>query len=131
MDAERQLYEVNEKRKASEPLASEARYEDESRKRLGRIIDKKIMTSFIGAVAKFEEFFGHLWGHGLSLDQELSESENRNLELWNECRNEVLNNGNSQKRALQTELLLYTIKMNRCRARLLPKPLTKKDEENG
>ncbi len=129
MDAEKQLREVTESRRLSEPKASEARYEEESRKRLGRIVDKKVMTAFIGAVAKFEEFFGHLWGLGLLPEQELSESENRFLEIWNECRNEVLNNGNNQKRSLQAELLLYTIKLNRFHAKL--SPTIKRDEENG
>ena len=51
---------------------NEEKYLEASRKRLSAIIEKKIRTSFIGAIAAFEEVLGELWGVGLD-EEDLSE----------------------------------------------------------
>ena len=42
---------------------SQQRYLDESKRRLGKIVETKLKTSFIGALSQFEQEFGFLWGH--------------------------------------------------------------------
>jgi len=82
------------------------RYGDGSRRRLQKILEKKLTTSFIGALARFEALFGSLWGHGKD-ESELTENELAWRDLWVEARTEVLNNGNNQIRAIQQELQQY------------------------
>ncbi len=84
------------------------RYQEASLLRLQRIIEKKMTTTFIGALARFETYFGQLWGHRRDRG-ELSEQELAWRELWEQCRTEVLNNGNNQLRAVEAELALYTV----------------------
>lgn len=52
---------------------------------------KRFQTTMIGALARFEESFGHIW-----------ENENDNNPVWDHweyTRNSILNNGNKQARA--------------------------------
>jgi hypothetical protein len=60
-------------------------------------IKKKILTATIGSLARFEKFFGHLWGHG---KEHISANEEQMLDLWEEARYEILNLGNQQIRAI-------------------------------
>ena len=46
---------------------SESKYKDSSKRRLSNILKKKFDTTIIGSLAAFEERFGELWGHGLSM----------------------------------------------------------------
>lgn len=85
-------------------------YED-SKLRLLQIIEQKMNTSFIGALAKFEKYFGWLWGHG-KLYQELSDQERRFRSAWRQARMEVLDNGNDQMRAISQEADRYTMRWN-------------------
>ena len=90
-------------------VESVRKLQESSRRRLSSIIKKKLQTSFIGAIAKVEQYIGsQLWGHGKEED-ELTERERRWLEIWNECRTEILDNGNAQIRALESEVQQYTI----------------------
>ena len=63
-------------------------------------IEKRLKTTMIGSIAKFEEFFGHLW-----------EDENPNIDhyykLWEQARTSILNNGNNQIRLALNELSDY------------------------
>ena len=72
-------------------------YKKLSKKRLNTIIKKKIMTSLIGSLSRFEKYF--------RVDGESKE--------WQDCRNEILTNGNNQIRALEKELEEYDIVWNR------------------
>lgn len=111
MELEEQLARVYAGRK-SEAAGSAARYRDASRQRLRRIMVRKTTTSFIGAVAAFEKHFGHLWGHGKHLSL-LSADEAAWRMLWEACRNDVLNNGNNQVRAVESEVAQYEVTWNR------------------
>ena len=111
------------RKKASE--ANKQRYSDDSKKRLMKIAEKKMKTSFVGAIAEFEKKFGFLWGFNndrdytkdeLWLKEKLSElgmTESIFQEWWNEARTNVLHNGNNQLRALEQEIAQYTIKWDR------------------
>ena len=91
---------------------SDARYKDNSKRRLSNILKKKFDTTIIGSLAAFEETFGELWGHGLSVE-DLDEDQRYWRELWMETRSKVLDNGNANLRAAQNEISQYTLSWNR------------------
>lgn len=103
--------EITNRRKSEEPQRKQ-RYDEDSKKQLQRIARKKITTAFIGALAKFEAYFGHLWGQELP-DSECTENQLKWRDFWEQCRTEVLDNGNHQSRAFESELQQYTVKWNR------------------
>src|SRR5688572_14088527 len=74
---------------------------ESSKRQLELIIDKKLQTSFIGAISAIEEEFGALWGDG---KRELTQEEKKWLDKWNRVRNRILNNGNNQIRGIRNEL---------------------------
>lgn len=92
--------------------AREERYMEQSRRRLDKIVSTKVRTAFIGALAAFEEEFGFLWGQDTPEDQ-LTEEQANMRELWIRARTNVLNNGNTQLRAVRNEIANQTIKWNR------------------
>lgn len=59
-------------------------------------IEKRIQTTMIGALAKFEENFGHLWG--IDKNDDLTDKELYFNNLWEKTRVAILNNGNNQLR---------------------------------
>ena len=89
--------------------ANDQRYEAHSQENLKRHIKTKFKTTMIGALSKFEETFGELWGHGKN-DSELSEQELDNKKKWDLVRTEILNNGNDQLRAALNEIGEYTVR---------------------
>jgi hypothetical protein len=94
-------------------------YEKSSGDRLARILAKKLNTSFIGAISRFEQFFGHLWGHGQS-EADCTPEQLMTRETWEKCRREILDNGNQQKRAVAQELQMYDVTWNRYETVLRP-----------
>ncbi len=88
------------------------KYKENSKKRLINILEKKFQTTMIGALAKFEESFGEMWGHGLDYD-ELNSIEKKYSQIWEMVRTEILNNGNAQFRATLNELEQYDVHWNR------------------
>lgn len=105
----------------------EQRLLDESHKRLDKIVCTKVRTAFIGALAAFEDQFGFLWGHGLE-EQSLSQKQRDMRELWERARIDVLNNGNTQLRALRNEISNHIVKWNRHHIQFVVKPKEKNDE---
>jgi hypothetical protein len=85
-------------------------YKDLSKQRLCKIMKKKITTSLIGSLARFEKFFGSNWGHEV---ENPTEQQILYKKLWELCRNEILTHGNNQLRALEKELQEYDINWNR------------------
>lgn len=94
--------------------ANNERYEQHSKETLKRHIKTKLNTTMIGALAKFEDMFGHLWGDKLHED-ELTNEQLEFRRAWNIVRTEILNNGNNQLRALFAEIEQYTIRYNKMR----------------
>lgn len=72
-------------------------YKEKSKERLLKIVEQKIQTSFIGALAEIEKRFPELV----------------NDDRWGDTRNAILTNGNAQKRAIRQELEQYDVKWNR------------------
>jgi hypothetical protein len=79
-----------------------------SKRRLKNITDRKFKTCFIYPLAEFEAVFGSIWGHGLS-EEELNTEQKMNKAKWDRVRMNILNKGNAQRRALQTEIDLYDV----------------------
>lgn len=117
-DLHNKMMDVSIRRKKDEGHAQE-RYRVSSRQRLMRILQKKFKTSFIGALAQFEKRFGHLWGHGKQ-ESECSPNELLAREAWEQCRTDVLNNGNHQLRAVEQELSQYDVTWQRYQATMTP-----------
>lgn len=66
-------------------------------KMLENIITKRFQTTMIGALYEFEENFGYLWG--LDKDEkDLTEQQFKFRLIWEDTRNQILNNGNNQLR---------------------------------
>lgn len=107
---------------------NEEKYKSDSKKRLAKIADTKVRTVFIGALAKFEEKFGFLWGYGQ--EAPLTPEQEELKELWIQCRTEVLNHGNNQRRALLNEIENQTVSWNRHHMSLPVKPLKSSEEGN-
>jgi hypothetical protein len=87
-------------------------YKDNSKRRLANIIKKKFNTTIIGSLAAFEDQFGELWGHGLDL-RDLDSDQRYWRDIWMETRAKILDNGNANLRASESELSQYTISWNR------------------
>lgn len=80
-----------------------------TKERLIELIEKKIMTTCIGAISRFEENFGEYWGHNqLRIDDEQSE----NREIWSELRTSLLDLAHSQIRAIRKDIDIYTVDFN-------------------
>lgn len=92
--------------------ANDQRYEAHSKDNLKRNVTTKFKTTMIGALVRFEETFGNLWGHGKQ-DHELTREEAQNRKKWNFIRTEILNNGNNQLRSALMEIDQHTVKYNK------------------
>lgn len=71
-----------------------------------KIVDsgqKRIQTTMIGALDKFEKNFGYLWGH--YKEGELTEQEEKFADLWDFTRNQILNQGNTQMRHFNEDII--------------------------
>ena len=102
--------------------AKEQKYLELSRQRLDKLVSQKIRTAFIGALAAFEDNYGFLWGKD-KCEDELTQAEQDMGILWEQTRTKILNNGNAQIRAAQTEIANHVIKWNRYHVDLPIKPL--------
>lgn len=65
---------------------------------------KRLRTTMIGSISKFENVFGYLWGHYKGEDEQLTEQEIYFDNMWQDVRNNILNHGNKQIRALEEDL---------------------------
>ncbi len=108
------------------------KYLADSKKRFTDILERKMKTTFIGALSEFQRKFGFLWDDD---EYQYNEDANRIIaalenagvdvgefrELWSETRERILNNGNNQLRALFKELETYTLHWNRYKLDILVK----------
>jgi hypothetical protein len=99
---------------------NDEKYRSNSKKRLAAILAKKFTTTMIAPLDLFEKSFGELWGHGQHVN-DLTPTQRRNREIWQEIRSKVLDNGNNQLRASLEELDLYTISWNRFQTNFIVK----------
>ena len=67
------------------------------------VLTKRFQTTMIGALFEFEQNFGYLWG--LDKDErELTDQQEKFRSLWEDTRNQILNNGNNQLRKCLSDL---------------------------
>ncbi len=83
------------------------RYNLYSKHRLKKEIKQRFTTSIIAALDAFEKAFGVMWGYGK--DDELTEDEQLNYDLWMAVRTLILDKGHAQRRALEEELSRYDV----------------------
>jgi hypothetical protein len=69
-----------------------------------QILKKRFQTTMIGSLYEFEKSFGYLWGYHKSEEEPLTEKEEMFLDIWEETRNKILNNGNNQLRKAISEI---------------------------
>ena len=67
-------------------------------------IEKRFKTTMIGSIVRIEDYFGFLWGHNKKVT---SPAEDKNYELWQELRTEILNHCNYQMREALEDLREY------------------------
>jgi hypothetical protein len=67
---------------------------------------KRFQTTMIGALARFENIFGHLW-------EEESKRGDEFADMWEYARNSILNNGNKQARGAVEDIGEFLNK-NKC-----------------
>lgn len=117
-DEHAQYAEIIRKRKEAQKT-NELKYRENTKQQLLQNLEKKFKTTMIGALARFEENFGELWGHGKT---KLTEVEEEWREIWDETRTEILNNGNNQLRAAQDELAAYSVNREKFKTEFIVKP---------
>lgn len=81
---------------------------DSSKRKLKQEVNRYITTSFIGALASVEKYFGKLWGQGKA-DEDCTEAENAWFDVWEQCRTEILNKGNNQVRMADSKVEEYGV----------------------
>jgi hypothetical protein len=108
---------------------NQQKYLEDSKRRLAKIVETKIKTSFIGALSHFEQEFGFLWGHDKT--EGLTEEQEFMREIWDRTRTAVLNNGNNQIRAIKSEVANHSVEWQRYRADMPVKPMESKEDENN
>jgi len=84
---------------------------ENSKKQLVDMLEKRLKTTFIGAISSFENAFGYMWGHNKK-NTDRNEHEKDMYNLWMQTRNEILNKSNVQSRAIIEDLRNYTVKFN-------------------
>ena len=72
-------------------------------------VAKRFNTVTIYPLSQFELAFGHMWGHGKD-PENLTEEEKLNREKWEQCRENILNNGNNNRRDVIKQLDKFNIK---------------------
>jgi hypothetical protein len=106
---------------------AQERHLEISRARLLRIVTKKLRTTMVGAMSAVEKRLGVLWGQGKPAE-ELSESELAWREVWYLLREEILDLGNGQLRAIEKEMPQYQVDWKRYRSEFR---LVEDEERNG
>jgi hypothetical protein len=91
-------------------------YEQSSKDKLAQSIEKKMKTTFIGALSAMEEELGYLWGH--NKNGKMTSEEREMKKVWDKIRNKVLNNGNHQYRLIEQELEQYSVNWDRYRTEI-------------
>mgnify|MGYP001604612655 FL=1 len=85
------------------------RVKQNSKNKLYRDVEKRLMTAFIYALAEYERVFGHLWGEQLAEEAKLTPEQEKFLNMFEEARKNILDNGNKQIRIFEKVLDQYDI----------------------
>jgi hypothetical protein len=96
--------------------ARDDKYKSDSRSRLGKILQKKIETTMIGALSSIESHFSHLW------EGEMTPEKQALFDTYQKIRSEILDKGNAQKRNVDAELNQYEVRWLRYSMTIPVKP---------
>ena len=77
-----------------------------NKKNVIKKINKRFQTTIIGAIARFEDSFGYLWGQNTE-ESDLTDTQKDFLDLWESTRTSILNHGNRQMRESIDEVMDY------------------------
>lgn len=77
------------------------------KERLKFHIEKRVQSTMIGSIARVEKVFGHLWGQDKPENEQLTEQEEKFLDMWEYLRNDILNYGNKQIRSVSEDFNKY------------------------
>lgn len=64
------------------------------------LVSKRLETTMIGCLARFESSFGTLWGYDEDYDKPLTANQEKFQDTWEYTRTSILNHGNNQIRAV-------------------------------
>ena len=64
------------------------------------LVTKRLETTMIGCLARFESTFGDLWGYNQDYDKPLNDNQEKFLDSWEYTRTSILNHGNNQIRGV-------------------------------
>jgi hypothetical protein len=129
-DLDGRLRRVVAARAGAEAEASRRRYAEDSRRQLLAVVRKKATTAFIGALSRFEQRFGDLWGHGRPASQ-CSPDQLARRPLYDALRQDVLTNGNNQVRAVEREFEQYDVWWHRFQTTLPARPADTQEDSRG
>lgn len=65
---------------------------------------KRLETTMIGCLARFEGAFGDLWGYNQDYDKPLTANQEKFQDTWEYARTSILNHGNNQIRAMMEDI---------------------------
>ena len=80
----------------------------QSKDRVRKMVETRLRTTMIGAISKVEAFLGDKWGHGLK-EEQCNPDQLDFYDVWEQCRDEILNVGNKQIRAALADLDSYDV----------------------
>lgn len=100
-----ELSAIVRKRKEFEELEKEEKKEEDNAT-LSENASRCVKTSFIGAIAAFENRFGYLWGHG---KLRITEEQQQLKDEWMQARKEILDKGNDQIKLVRNEVDKYEV----------------------
>lgn len=89
----------------------------QSKQRLKSEITKRINTTMIGAISSIEKYFGKLFGYN---EENLTPEQKQNEKIFEAMRSEILDKGNAQIRAFESDLANYDVTSNKFTVTLLP-----------
>lgn len=69
------------------------------------LVSKRIETTMIGCLARFESSFGDLWGYNQDYDTPLNPTQEKFYDSWEYTRTSILNHGNNQIRAMIDDIV--------------------------
>jgi predicted esterase YcpF (UPF0227 family) len=90
-------------------VLEETNYQSQSKARLKKILEGKMRTIMIGAIASIEEAF-YSW---LKLKGTRTLDEQDFFEAFQDCRSQILDKGNTQIRNLEEEISQYIVDWKR------------------
>ena len=88
---------------------AKTRHQAGCKDKLAKMVEKRIRTTMIGALAAVEEKFGMLWEN----DGKMNREQEKAYSLFQEIRSSILDKGNDQIRQLEKDLEYFVVELRR------------------